>query len=62
MTGKEAKEISDDIMRFCTQIIEGEERSAFFRMGRLFERLEQIVAIDKCSFNPTVSKKEIDEV
>lgn len=59
MTGKEAKDISDQLQKIAAYLIEENDKLAFYGLGRLIERLEQIVEIDKCSFNSTVSKDDL---
>lgn len=58
MTGKEAKEILGDIKNIRDNLLMEHERSAFYMLGRLVERLEQIIAIDRCSFNSTIDEDE----
>jgi hypothetical protein len=59
MTGKEAKEILETILKIKSHLIDNYDRSAFFEMGILCNKLASIVAIDQCSFNPTVKDESI---
>lgn len=56
MTGKESKEILDQLTEIVNHLINDEEKEAFFRLGILSEHLRQIIEIDQSSFNPTVGK------
>lgn len=56
MTGKEAKEILDEIIDAIEYFDNGSDKWAFYRLGILTNKLENIIAIDKISFNPTVKE------
>lgn len=56
MTGKEALRILNKLTEIHNYLIKGNNRSAFFDMGRLTEELAQIVRIDQVSFIPTVER------
>ncbi len=58
MTGKEALEILNEIKEIHNHLINNCDRSAFFLMGALTEKLSTIIRIDQYSFNPTVGKDE----
>ncbi len=58
MTGKEALEILNKISKIHNFLIKGNDRSAFFDLGRITEELAMIVRVDQVSFNPTVEKEE----
>jgi hypothetical protein len=59
MTGKEALRILNKITTIHNFLMKGNDRSAFFDIGRLTEELAQIVRIDQFSFNPTVKEEEL---
>lgn len=62
MTGKEALEIVNNIKEIYHYLIQYDDKCGFFEMGRLVEKLDTIVRIDSVSFNPTLSKEEVDEL
>lgn len=56
MTGSEAFKIREQLDEIYDYLLDGNDRRAFYYLGRLTEELSQIVLIDQCSFNPTVPK------
>lgn len=58
MSGKEALEILNQVTEIHNYLILDSNRSAFYCIGVLTEKLAQIVRIDQVSFNPTVRKDE----
>jgi hypothetical protein len=59
MTGKEALDILTQVTNIQNLLIDEYDRSAFFQLGVLTERLAQMVRIDQDSFNPTVKDEEM---
>ena len=58
MTGKEAKEILDQLTKITNNLIDEYDRAAFFEMGALCNKLATIIAVDMSSFNPTLKDNE----
>jgi hypothetical protein len=55
MTGKEAQELMEKLYEIQKIFARDNASDGYFLIGRLYEELAQIEAINKCSFNPTVN-------
>jgi len=58
MTGKEAKEILDQLTKITNHLMDDYDRSAFFELGALCNKLAYIISVDLVSFKPTLQDNE----
>ncbi len=61
MKGKEALEILKVLEIVTYDFFQSDGKKAFFELGKLHERLSNIVEIDMMSLYPTISKEDLNE-